>query len=107
MEKCKMKNVVVLKNLPSNLIEEAFVIVKSRKVARSLEYIDIKNGKFVSDSKDDGYIVREAESVLSNYASLIEKKNDKKSDITWKRKCKKMAIFNIIVSIGFIISIFV
>ena len=43
MEKSKMKNVVVLKNLPSNLIEEAFVVVKYRKVARSLEYIDGKS----------------------------------------------------------------
>ena len=34
MEKCKMKNVVVLKNLPSNLIEEAFVVVKSRKLQK-------------------------------------------------------------------------
>ena len=107
MEKCKMKNVVVLKNLPSNLIEEAFIVVKYRKVARSLEYIDTKNGKFDSDCKDDGYIVREAESVLSSYASLIAKKADKKGDITWKRKCKKLAIFNIIVSIGFVISIFI
>lgn len=107
MEKCKMKNVVVLRNLPSNLVEEAFVVVKSRKVARSLECIDRKNRKIDGDSKDDGYIVREAESVISNYASLIEKKDDKKSDMTWKRKCKKLAIFNIIVSIGFLISIFI
>ena len=54
MEKSKMKNIVILKNLPSNLIEEAFVVVKSRKVARNLEYIDGKKNKFESDCKDDG-----------------------------------------------------
>ena len=31
MEKSQMKNIVILKNLPSNLIEEAFVVLKSRK----------------------------------------------------------------------------
>ena len=49
-----MKNVVVLRNLPSNLIEEAFVVVKSRKVARSLEYIDGKHDKFKSDCDNNG-----------------------------------------------------
>lgn len=42
MEKSQMKNIVVLKNLPSNLIEEALVIVKSNKMAKRFEYIDKK-----------------------------------------------------------------
>ena len=44
MEKSQMKNIVILKNLPSNLIEEAFVVLKSRKTAKRLEYIE-KNDK--------------------------------------------------------------
>ena len=51
MEKCKMKNVVVLRNLPSNLIEEAFVVVKSKKIAKSLERIDARNEK-IDDQVD-------------------------------------------------------
>ena len=31
-----MKNIVLLKNLPSNIIEEAIVIVKNNKDARRL-----------------------------------------------------------------------
>ena len=31
MEESKLKNMVVLKNLPSNLIEEVIVILKSNK----------------------------------------------------------------------------
>ena len=34
MEKSQMKNMVILKNLPSNLIEEAIVILKSNKYAK-------------------------------------------------------------------------
>ena len=40
MENNKMKNIVVLKNLPSNIVEEAIVFVKTNKYAKKLEYID-------------------------------------------------------------------
>ena len=40
MEESKLKNMVVLKNLPSNLIEEAIVILKSNKKVKKLEKID-------------------------------------------------------------------
>ena len=46
-----MKNVVVLRNLPSNLIEEDFVVVKSKKIAKSLERIGADYGKRKSDSR--------------------------------------------------------
>ena len=105
MEKCKMKNVVVLKNLPSNLIEEAFVVVKSRKVARSLECIDAQNGKFNNDCKDDGYVVREAESVISSYASFVEKKEGRKVDIGIKRKYNMLKIYGVLVTIAFVIAV--
>ena len=107
MEKCKMKNVVVLKNLPSNLIEEAFVVVKSRKVARSLECIDKKNRKIDGDSKDDGYIVREAESVLSNYANLVEKKDGKNFDFPLRRKYNFFKFYGIFITIAFIAAVIV
>ena len=84
MEKCKMKNVVVLRNLPSNLIEEAFVVVKSKKIAKSLERIDARNEKIDGKNKDDGYIVREAESVLASFVSFIEKKERKKVKNVYK-----------------------
>ena len=37
METSNMKNIVVLKNLPSNLVEEAIVILKSSKKVKKLE----------------------------------------------------------------------
>ena len=44
METSNMKNMVVLKNLPSNLVEEAIVILKSSKKVKKLEKIE-KNAK--------------------------------------------------------------
>ena len=105
MEKCKMKNVVVLRNLPSNLIEEAFVVVKSKKVARSLERIDGKNENIDRKNKDDGYIVREAESVLSSYVSLAEKKDDKKVEFGIKRRYNMLKIYGVLVTVAFVVAV--
>lgn len=105
MDKCKMKNVVVLKNLPSNLIEEAFVVVKSRKVAKNLERIDCKQNGFDDKCKDDGYIVREAESVLSSYVRIVEKKDEKKVDLGVKRRYNVIKIYSILVTIAFVIAV--
>lgn len=105
MNKCKMKNVVVLRNLPSNLIEEAFVVVKSKKIARSLERIDGKNEKVYSGCKDDGFIVREAESVLSSYVSLVEKKDEKKVDLGVRKRYKLLKIYGVLVSVAFVMAV--
>lgn len=105
MEKCKMKNVVILRNLPSNLIEEAFVVVKSKKVARSLERIDGKNENIDRKNKDDGYIVREAESVLSSYVSLVEKKDDKKVEFGIKRRYNMLKIYGVLVTVAFVVAV--
>ena len=105
MQKSKMKNVVVLKNLPSNLIEEAFVVVKSKKIARSLEYIDGKNGKIKSDCKESDYIVREAESVLFSYANLVEKKEEKRENIPLKRKYNMTKLYGALVTLAFIVTV--
>lgn len=37
METEKFKNMIVLKNLPSNLIEEAFVVIKPNKKIKELK----------------------------------------------------------------------
>lgn len=105
MKKCKMKNVVVLKNLPSNLIEEAFVVVKSKKVARSLEHIDGKNENIERKDKDDGYIVREAESVLTSYVSLVEKKAEKRVDLGLKKRYNILKIYGVLVTVAFIVAV--
>jgi len=105
MEKGQMKNIVVLKNLPSNLIEEAFVIVKSKKVARCLENLDNKSKANEDFEKKDDYIIREAESVLFNCANLVEKKDVKKEDSLWKKKYKITLMYGIFVSLSLIVAI--
>ena len=69
METSKMKNMVVLKNLPSNLVEEAIVILKSSKKVKKLEKIE-KNKKINKNEtvkKEKDYILKEAEMLVNSY----------------------------------------
>lgn len=105
MEVSNMKNIVVLKNLPSNLVEEAIVILKTNKEAKRLEYIE-KNTKTneISGKKTKEYMVREAESVISSYISKIEKnKNEKIPNVNIEKKYKKLKVYSIIASIMLIL----
>lgn len=82
------KNIIVLKNLPSNIVDEAIIVIKNKKAIRELKNVkkdlslktldvgDIDKLKKVS-SKGKEYIVKEAEDVVNNY---IEKLLDKDSE---------------------------
>ena len=101
MEVSNMKNIVVLKNLPSNLVEEAIVILKTNKEAKRLEYIE-KNTRTneTGHKKTKEYMVKEAEYVISSYISKIEKnKNEKIPNLNMERKYKKLKVYSIIASI--------
>ena len=109
MEKSQMKNIVVLKNLPSNLVEEAIVILKTRKTAKQFEYIDkrekFKNKESNKNTKD--YIIREAESVVSSYINNVEKKNKKNNNGKINKKYKGLKIYSIAITILLLISIII
>lgn len=98
METSKMKNMVVLKNLPSNIIEEAIIILKAGKKAKKLQKIE-KNKKTTGEEKvekDNGYIIKEAEMIVNNYITHTEsniKKDYLNKNIKMKyNKIKKYAI---------------
>ena len=72
-----MKNMVILKDLPSNIVEEAIVILKPNIKLKSLDMSqnnNIKN-KRVKEENPKKHIISEAEMLISNYISKIE--NDK------------------------------
>ena len=99
MDSQKTKNVIILKNLPSNLIDEAIVVVKDKKKVKDINYSDIiknkeENGiiqgslkpeelkKIESIKKENRkYVIKEAEVVVSNYIKRIEDNlSDRKID---------------------------
>ena len=106
METSKLKNMVVLKNLPSNIVEEAIIVLKTNKKAKKLQKIEkIKQTtKGDEDKKDKDYILKEAEMIVNNYISKIENKDNSKiiinKDSNEKYKnLKKYAIATTIVCI--------
>ena len=104
MQNNKMKNIVVLKNLPSNLIDEAIIILRANKNAKRLQYIENIDKKskseFESNNKTNDYVIKEAELVISNYISKIE--NNKRIKIKnrgFNRKYNRLKKYSICVSI--------
>ena len=100
-----MKNIVVLKNLPSNLVDEAIVILKPNKMARRLEYIDKKETKEKSTKQQNekDYIIKEVENVVSNYINSIKEKESLHKKDLMNKRYKTLKIYSIVITIGLIL----
>ena len=99
----KMKNIVVLKNIPSNMIEEAFVVLKDNVKIHKEECVG--NSKLIDKkderAKDSNYVVKEAELIVSEYIRKLEKKDNKDNKETKKLKerCKKLKYATILLGV--------
>ena len=104
-----MKNMVVLKDLPSNIVDEAIVILKPNIKLKGLDVIDKNNKKKNKEEDSKKYIINEAEMLISNYISKIE--NDKNRNIKVNKKiedkCKRLKMISVFLGIAFIASILV
>lgn len=79
-----MKNMIVLKDLPSNLIEEAFVVLKANKKIHKYQPVENQD-KDIKETRDDKYIVKEAEMLIKSYTEELERNTPK-----WKNNMKKL-----------------
>ena len=123
MDTQKMKNVIILKNLPSNLIDEAIMVVKDKNKVKDINYSDFikykeENGiiqgsikpeelkKIESIKKESRkYVIKEAEVVVTNYIKRIEDNlSDKKID-QLKKSYKKSKVLNIFLTLTTIIAL--
>lgn len=98
----KMKNIIVLKGMSSNVIEEAIVILKPNIKLKQSEYINSKKQN-VQEKNKRKVIVREAEEVIKNYIEKIQIKNKVIEEKKLKSKYKFLKVINIIL---FIITVF-
>ena len=70
-----MKNMIVLRNLPSNMVEEAFVVFKDNVKIHKREKVE--KSKVVQGGQKDRskeYMVKEAEMIVQDYISKIEQR---------------------------------
>ncbi len=66
MNNLDMKNIIVLKDLPSNIIDEAIVILKDNKIKKN-EKLDNTN-EYVNTT-----IINEAQNVITEYIEQLER----------------------------------
>ena len=108
MESSDMKNMVVLKNLPSNMVEEAIIIFKETQRVKEKEVID-KSNKITFEEvqpKSKEYILKEAEMLVTDYINRIENKTKlTNGEIKIKMKYKKLRRYSIFSTVLFVISL--
>lgn len=113
-----MKNIIILKNLPSNLVEEAIVVVRNKKEIVDINYstkkekAKEKNKKTVIQGymkeedfkkiekiqKDNReYVIKEAEIVVSEYLNRIEDLKNYKEKEKLERKYNKIKYINMVL----------
>ena len=109
MQAEKMRNMIVLKNLPSNIVDEAFVILRNNKRAKVLNKIDSKEDNQQLKSSSDDYILKEAEMVISNYLSKFENERQLKNYSMRKleKKCKRLKWLSLILGIATLLFILI
>lgn len=105
MEESKLKNMVVLKNLPSNLIEEVIVILKSNKKVKKLEKMDKEKRneeeKIKTNKNNKEFVIKEAEMIITSYITKIEenKQKNQKNKIEQTKKVRRLKNYAYISSV--------
>ena len=104
MENSKMKNMVVLKNLPSNMIEEAIVIFKENSKIKAKDVINKSNQLSQIQGKSKDIIFKEAEMLVNDYVKRVESSKNRKI-FDKKINDKFLKKYSIVITILFIISL--
>ncbi len=102
MKETNLKNIVILKNLPSNLVEEAIVVLKSNKNIRKLVKVEeYKNeNKMSKKGIESNYVLKEAEMLVSDYLCRIENQDKQlKNRKNNSNKFKRLKAYSCIVSL--------
>ena len=111
------KNIVILKNLPSNILEEAIIVVKDKKSTADIDYLKKMSLFNYSNMKEDDfnrlkkipkesrtYVIKEAESVIKNYIEKIEDGRKVIARNRLKKKYNRLKYINFILLIISILS---
>lgn len=94
----KMKNMIVIRNIKSNLVEEAIVVFKENAKIKQKQVLN--NSKEINQKEfNPEYCIKEAEEIISDYIKELE--NNKKTDLL-KIKLKALKILNIFLVVTII-----
>ena len=83
MQLSKMKNIIVLRGMASNVVDEAIVVLKPHVKLKQNEYNS--KGKLESEEKNKKMIIlKEAENTINNYVKKIQKDSKNSEDTNLK-----------------------
>ena len=127
MDKENIKNIIILKNLPSNLIDEAIMVIKDKKKTKDFNYSDLateqeeynekhkviqgymneEDLKKIEKIKKENrkYVIKEAEMVVTNYINKMDNSLDEKKAKKIEGRYKRLRILNIFLGLTTIVSI--
>lgn len=88
-----MKDIIRIKDMPSNTIEEAIIILKDNIKIKKHEYTN----KFNKNNDNDNYIVKEAEFIISDYLNNPENKNKKVNKTNKRLKIANVALILLLI----------
>ncbi|MGE5328167.1 MAG: hypothetical protein ACM3KR_01510 [Deltaproteobacteria bacterium] len=97
MTKSCPRKIVVLRDIPSNIIEEAILVLKSDTCDENKNSNE-KNG---TDKKRDFIIIKEAEMIISNYITNRNSVNNEKNKLIESKKW----YIDFLINMGLIVGI--
>lgn len=108
MDASRMKNIIVLKDLPSNLVDEAIVILKNGSKIRDKEVVDNNRQTSFEENGEGNYeiAIKEAELLVDDYIKKLEKPKEKMPNSNVRKmhlKYKKLQICSLLLGITTII----
>ena len=119
-----MRNVIILKNLPSNIIDEAIVVVKDKKKIQDINYDGAKHKKEnniiqgsmksedlkkLEETKKESrkYVIKEAEVVVTNYIKRIEENTLDKKVEKLRKSYKVSKMLNVFLALTTLVGILI
>lgn len=103
MQLSKMKNIIVLRGMASNVVDEAIVVLKPNVKLKQSEY-NTKRKNAVDDKNKKMIVVKEAETTINNYVKKIQNKSKESEDINFKKKYKFLQVCNIMLILTMVIA---
>lgn len=106
MNNGQMKNIVVLRDFQSNIVDEAIVILKNNVNIKKREMVEGREEENKNCNQNYNFIVKEAEKVIQDYVKSTEKsKENRKSINKILIKYRKLQIYSFLLGISMLITI--
>lgn len=108
MDTNTMKNMIIVRDLPSNMVEEAYIVFKNNVKIHKVEKVEkgkAEKREEKTESKD--YMVKEAEMIINDYISKIEKREYElgNGNKKLKEKYKKLKAITIFLTMFSLLSV--